>query len=98
VSEKTFKKIVRDFEAFFRGIKGHVKQRSLSLEPNKGQINGQKSSVKATKTKTKSHGQLILPYGAYEPSNIAEHIGRSPYHRVGRMQDWHSTYGQGMYE
>jgi len=51
-----------------------------------------------TKPKTKSHDQQVLPYGTYEPSNLAENIGRCRNHRVGRMQDWHSTYGQGMYE
>jgi len=96
VSEKVFKKIVRDFEAFFKGNKAN--QRSLNPEPNKGQTNGQKPSVKATKPKTKSHDQLVLPYSAYEPSSLAENIGLSRNHRVGRVNDWHSTYGQGMYE
>ena len=88
--------MVRDFEAFFKGSKAN--QRSLNPGPNKGPINGQKSSVKATKPKTKSHDQQILPYGAYEPSNLAENIGLCRNHRVGRVNDWHSTYGQGMYE
>ena len=96
MSEKVFKKIVRNFEAFFKGSKAN--QRSLNPEPNKGQTNRQKPSVKATKPKTKSHDQQVLPYGAYEPSNLAENIALSRNHRVGRMQDWHSTYGQGMYE
>ena len=94
VSEKIFKKVVKDFEAFFKGVKGRPKQRSLNI----GQINEPKSSGKATKPKTKSHDQLILPYSAYEPSSLAENIGRSRNHRVGRVNDWHSTYGQGMYE
>jgi hypothetical protein len=98
VSEKIFKKIVKDFEVFFRGVKYQPKQRSLNLGANKGQIKGQKSSDKAIKPKTQSHDQQALPYGSYEPSNFAESIGRCRNHRVGRMQDWHSTYGQGMYE
>jgi hypothetical protein len=98
VSEKIFKKIVKDFETFFRGSKARSNQRTLNPGPNKGQIDGQKPSTKMTKPKTKSHDQLVLPYGLYEPSNLAENLGRCRNHRVGRMQDWHSTYGQGMYE
>ena len=98
VSEKIFKKIVKDFEDFFSGVKGQPSQRSLNIGPSKAQIKGQKSSAKAIKPKTKSHDQQVLPYGAYEPSNLAENIALSRNHRVGRMQDWHSTYGQGMYE
>jgi hypothetical protein len=98
VSEKIFKKVLRDFEAFFRGSKVRPNQRSLNPGLNKGQINGQKPSVKMTKPKTISHDQLVLPYGLYKPSNLAESLSLSPAHRVGRMQDWYSTYGQGMYE
>ena len=98
VSEKIFKKIVKSFEAFFRGGKGRPKQRTLNLGPNKGQINGQKPSLKTTKPKMSSNDQIVLPYRPYEPSNLAENIGLCRNHRVGRMQDWHSTYGQGMYE
>jgi hypothetical protein len=98
VSEKIFKKIVRDFEAFSRGSKARSNQRSLNLGPNKNQIHGQKLPVKVAKPKAKSHDQQVLPYGAYEPSDFADKIGLCRNHRVGRMQDWHSTYGQGMYE
>jgi hypothetical protein len=96
VSEKIFKKIIKDFEVYFRGSKAN--QISLNPGPNKGPINGQKPSLKVTKPKDKSQGQLVLPYSAYEPSNLAENIGRCRNHRVGRVNDWHSTYGQGMYE
>src|ERR1700689_568904 len=41
VSEKIFKKVVKDFEAFFRGSKGRPSQRSLIVEPDKGQIDEQ---------------------------------------------------------
>jgi hypothetical protein len=98
VSEKIFKKVVKDFEAFFRGSKGRPRQRSLIVEPDKGQIHGQKSSAKVNKPKIKSNNQMALPYSQYEPSNFADSISLCRNHRVGRMQDWHSTYGQGMYE
>ena len=98
VSEKIFKKVVKDFEALFKGSKVRPNQKSLNLEPNKSQINGQKSSVKATKPKVKSNDQMVLPYSRYEPSSFAENISLSRNHRVSRVQDWHSTYGQGMYE
>jgi hypothetical protein len=98
VSEKTFKKIVKDFEAFFRGVKDQPRQRSLNLGPNKGQTNEQKSSAKANKPKIKPNDHMALPYSSYEPSSLAENISLSRNHRVGRMQDWYSTYGQGMYE
>ena len=96
VSEKVFKKITKDFEAFFKG--SNAKQKSLNLKPPKGPINAQKPLIKITKPKTKSNVQQALPYGAYEPSNLAENIGLSRNHRIGRVNDWHSTYGQGMYE
>jgi len=102
VSEKTFKKIVKDFGAFFKGSKAN--QESFNPEPNKGQINKQESSVKEPKPKTKSHQQQALPYGLmtnpshFEPSSGLYALNNSRNHRVGRVNDWNSTYGQGMYE
>ena len=96
VSEKIFKKVVKDFEAFFKGNK--TNQKSLNPGINKGHANEQKPTVKTTKPKPKPPSQQILPYSAYEPSSLAENIGLSRNHRVGRVNDWHSTYGQGMYE
>jgi hypothetical protein len=34
----------------------------------------------------------------YELINDPDSINRSYNHRVGRLNDWYHTYGQGMYE
>jgi hypothetical protein len=97
LSEKIFKKIVKNFKTFFGGVKGRPNQRSLNLGASTAQIKGQKSLSKLNKPRMTSN-DLALPYRPYEPSNLAESMGLCRHHRIGRVQDWHSTYGQGMYE
>ena len=50
------------------------------------------------KLKIKPEQKINVPKGHFEPSNLADNMGLSRNHRKGRMNDWHSTYGQGMYE
>ena len=97
VSEKVFKKIVEDFEAFFRGIKDQPKQRSLTLGANKGQIKAPKTITTVQKGPTLPYGLINKP-SQFEPSSGVDSLSRTYRHRVGRLNDWHSTYGQGMYE
>jgi len=84
-----------------KGSKARSKQRSANPEPNKDQT---ESPIKATKQKNKAHDQQALPYGLmnkpsqFEPSNGLDSLSRTYRHRIGRLNDWHETYGQGMYE
>ena len=45
-----------------------------------------------------------LPYGLmnkpsqFEPTNGHDSLSWTYRHRVGRLNDWYETYGQGMYE
>jgi hypothetical protein len=97
VSEKTFKKIVKDFEVFFRGIRSQPKPKALNLGPIKDQIKPPKTVNTAQKTTTLPYGLMNKP-SQFEPSNGLDSLSRTYRHRVGRLNDWHSTYGQGMYE
>jgi hypothetical protein len=97
VSEKIFKKIVKDFEAFFRGSKGRSNQRSLIIGPYKGQIKRQKPVQATSKPQTLPYGPIIKS-SHFEPSNGLDSLARTYRHRVGRLNDWYETYGQGMYE
>ena len=97
VSEKIFKKIVRDFKAFFRGSRSRPKQKSLNPGANKAKIKAPKMVNTAQKASTLPYGLMNKP-SQFEPSNGLDSLGRTYRHRVGRLNDWHSTYGQGMYE
>ena len=97
VSEKIFKKIVKDFEAFFKDIKSRPKQKSLNLGPNKAQIKAPKKVNTAQKATTLPYGLMNKP-SQFEPSNGLDSLSRTYRHRVGRLNDWYDTYGQGMYE
>ena len=39
-----------------------------------------------------------MPQNHFKPVNSPDSINNVFNHRKGRMIDWHSTYGQGMYE
>jgi hypothetical protein len=48
------------------------------------------------KPKIKTHKTTIVPiYHSYQPISGIRNTHR---HKIGRMQDWYGTYGQGMYE
>ena len=97
VSEKTFKKIVRDFKALFRASRSRLKQKSLNLEANKAKVKAPKTVNTAQKATTLPYGLMNKP-SQFEPSNGLDSLSRTYRHRVGRLNDWNSTYGQGMYE
>jgi hypothetical protein len=97
VSEKIFKKVVKDFEAFFKGNRSRPKQKSLNPEANKAKIKAPKTAKTAQKATTLPYGLMNKP-SQFEPSNGLDSLSRTYRHRVGRLNDWHDTYGQGMYE
>jgi hypothetical protein len=49
------------------------------------------------KTKIKPK-KIKIPQNHYELVNDPDSINNTYNHRKGRMNDWHSTYGQGMYD
>jgi len=51
--------------------------------------------VKKPKIKSK---KVHMPKNHFELVNAPDSISKSYTHRVGRMNDWNSIYGQGMYE
>ena len=89
--------MVKDFEAFFRGIRNRPKQKSLNLEANKTKIKAPKTVNTAQKATTLPYGLMNKP-NQFEPSNGLDSLSRTYRHRVGRLNDWYETYGQGMYE
>jgi hypothetical protein len=95
VSEKIFKKIQRDFERF--GIKVKPKPKSLNQKVNKVQIKDLKTIKITSKDTTMPYGLMNKP-SQFEPSNGLDSLTRTYRHRVGRLNDWYDTYGQGMYE
>jgi hypothetical protein len=97
VSEKIFKKIVKEFEAFFKGNRSQHKQKSLNAKANKAQIKASKTVNTAQKATTLPYGLMNKP-SQFEPSNGLDSLSRTYRHRVGRLNDWYETYGQGMYE
>ena len=50
------------------------------------------------KRKIKPKDKDIFLLNHFELINDPDSINRSYSHRVGRLNDWHHTYGQGMYE
>jgi len=42
--------------------------------------------------------KINMPQNHFKPVNSPDSINNVFNHRKGRMIDWHSTYGQGMYE
>ena len=87
VSEQTFKEIRKDFGVFSRGIKGQPSQRSLNIEPPRGQILGSKVPLQAFSQKlnqTKSTGY-------FEPSNTI-YLQYSDIRRWRRVNEWFRQY------
>jgi hypothetical protein len=82
VSERIFKGIQQDWQGFLKQFKP-------------------KRSPKAkwiTKLKIKPSPKDIFLLNHFELINDPDSISRSYTHRVGRLNDWYHTYGQGMYE
>ena len=95
VSERIFKKIQKDFERF--GIKVRPKPKSLNEKANKAQIKAPKTMKPASKPQPLPYGLMNKP-NSFEPSNGIGNLDNTYRHRVGRLNDWYETYGQGMYE
>ena len=95
MNEKTFKKIQRDFDRF--GFKTKPKPKALNQEVNKAPIKAQKAVKPASNPQALPYGLMSKP-SQFEPSNGLDSLSRTYRHRVGRLNDWYETYGQGMYE
>lgn len=82
VKEGIFKRIQKDFRSFLKDNKVSCKPRSKMIKNPK---------IKSNKT-------IIMPQSNFEPSNFSDSLNHAYNHRKGRMNDWHNTYGQGMYD
>ena len=51
--------------------------------------------IKKTKIKPK---MINIPQNNFEPTESIDGINNVFNHRKGRMKEWHSQYGQGMYD
>ena len=94
VSEKTFKAIIKDSEAFFKGINGHLSPRSFNIEPCRGQnpelkVTPQTISPILTKAANAEY------FRNYEPSNTI-YLQYSDIRRWRRVSEWYKQYAHGV--
>ena len=82
ISDRIFKAIQQDWCSFLRQFKPVE-----ILKPKAKKM-----------VKIKKNTEIMLAKNHYELINDPESIHRSYNHRVGRLNDWYHTYGQGMYE
>ena len=90
VSEKTFKEILKDSEAFFKGINGHLSPRSFGIEPSRGQNSGLKAAPQAISPKLGSKPNAEF-FRDYEPSNTI-YLQYSDIRRWRRVSEWYKQY------
>lgn len=90
VNAKTFKAIVKDFEAFFKGINGHLSPRSFNIEPYRGQNPGLKVEPRTISPKLAptAHAEYFRDY---EPSNTI-YLQYSDIRRWRRVSEWYKQY------
>jgi len=69
----------------------------LDQKINKAPIKAPKAMKSASKSQPLPYGLMNKP-SQFEPSNGLDSLNRTYRHRVGRLNDWYDTYGQGMYE
>jgi hypothetical protein len=94
VSEKTFKAILKDSEAFFKGISGHLSPRSFGIEPSRGQNPGLKVAPETISPKLEptAHAEYVRHY---EPSNTI-YLQYSDIRRWRRVSEWYKQYAHGV--
>jgi hypothetical protein len=90
VSEKTFKTIVKEFEAFFKGVSGQLSPRSFGVEPYKGQNTGLKPAPQTISAKLglTTKAEYVRDY---EPSNTI-YLQYSEIRRWRRVNEWFNQY------
>ena len=90
VSEKTFKAIVKDSEAFFKGINGHLSPRSFGVGPCRGRNSGLKvtpQTISPILTKIANAEY----FRNFEPSNTI-YLQYSDIRRWRRVSEWYKQY------
>jgi len=94
VSEKTFKEILKDSGAFFKGINGHLSPKSFGIEPSRGQNPGLKGLPQTISPKSAptAHAEYFRDY---EPSNTI-YLQYSDIRRWRRVSEWYKQYAHGV--
>jgi len=81
VSERTFKRIVEDFKAFFKGITGQLDRGSSRAKSNEGQDARPKTAARTLTPKSTD----------YEPTNTI-YLQYSAIRRWRRVNEWFRQY------
>ena len=90
VSAKTFKAIVKDFEAFFKGTSGQLSPRSFGIEQSRGQNPWLKTEPQTISPKLASTASAEY-IRDYEPSNTI-YLQYSDIRRWRRVNEWYKQY------
>ena len=85
--EKTLCTSEKTFERIQKAFEGFLKSNTIP-------------KPKIVKTKDKPIKKTIIPTNpsSFKPTNSIGNLTNSYRHRVGRLNDWDSIYGQGMYK